>query len=304
MKKASTSFPSPSEQLTKWVRQLKEPENYHLGVGCDARQTFVRNVLFFSRTDRDHFRGPVDPRSYCHHRYELVVPLETEGTVFTDGHFLDIAPGQLALVHPFETHGFSRIAKKDMLWFFATFEIYGDPIFHGLHKQAALIPPEMWPLLDMMRTRYGYPLSNTLQTEALLHLLGALLSIMDDYAQHHAVSTNEPSRSPRPHAVLVRNVCHYIDQHFDEGVRIEDVARYCSLSESRLRTLFRKEVSMSLGRYMRLRRVHRAAQMLRDTGCRVSEIALRCGFDSLYSFSRTFRNEMSLSPTEYRKQTV
>lgn len=59
---------------------------------------------------------------------------------------------------------------------------------------------------------------------------------------------------------------------------------------------------MSLGSYMRESRLSIAASMLSDPNREsIEEIARACGFESIYAFSRAFKNVMGMSPSAYCK---
>jgi transcriptional regulator GlxA family with amidase domain len=58
---------------------------------------------------------------------------------------------------------------------------------------------------------------------------------------------------------------------------------------------------VSLGRYMRESRLSEAAQLLQSSGLNVSDIGERCGFESLYAFSRAFRKAYGIPPRTYRQ---
>lgn len=84
-------------------------------------------------------------------------------------------------------------------------------------------------------------------------------------------------------------------------LNVASLARALNLSESHLRTQFRKTTGRSLGRHLRTLRLQRACSLLRTTRLSVTEVAALCGFVSVYSFSRTFRAVRGVTPSTYRK---
>lgn len=54
--------------------------------------------------------------------------------------------------------------------------------------------------------------------------------------------------------------------------------------------------------YIRSLRIEKACVLLRDTDHPISDIFVECGFESANYFSRVFKQEMGMSPSEYRKQ--
>ena len=55
-------------------------------------------------------------------------------------------------------------------------------------------------------------------------------------------------------------------------------------------------------RYVWEARTRRGAQLLRETGLTVSEIAYRCGFQTPFHFSRWVKQVHGMSPKEFRAQ--
>ncbi len=94
----------------------------------------------------------------------------------------------------------------------------------------------------------------------------------------------------------------YIDEHFNESMTLEALAKKFYLSPFYFHKLFSVIVGKSLAAYIRDRRVLYACQQLCGTEKSILDIALDCGFDSPQSFSRTFRNVQGVSPSEYRAQ--
>ncbi len=92
--------------------------------------------------------------------------------------------------------------------------------------------------------------------------------------------------------------------HLGESVTISDIGREFGYSVSHLRAVFRDRLGVSLGRYMRESRLAEAAQLLQTSDFNVSEIGVRCGFESLYAFSRAFRKAYGSPPRSYRQLVV
>lgn len=58
---------------------------------------------------------------------------------------------------------------------------------------------------------------------------------------------------------------------------------------------------MSTTLYIRHRRIEKACALLRTTDQPISDIYVKCGIESANYFSRIFKMEMGITPSEYRK---
>jgi signal transduction histidine kinase/DNA-binding response OmpR family regulator/ABC-type sugar transport system substrate-binding protein len=100
---------------------------------------------------------------------------------------------------------------------------------------------------------------------------------------------------------LVRQAMAYIHEHYAESISRTDLAKHVALNEDYLTACFRKELGVTPITYINRFRVNQAQQLLLDTGKSVTEIALDVGFSDSGYFSRVFRREVGLSPTDYRQ---
>lgn len=81
-----------------------------------------------------------------------------------------------------------------------------------------------------------------------------------------------------------------------------DLAAGTGLSAGHLAELFTRDVGMPPYQYLLERRLERAVELLVDSDLPITSIALEVGFGSGPHLSRAFREAMSCSPREYRRQ--
>ncbi len=95
----------------------------------------------------------------------------------------------------------------------------------------------------------------------------------------------------------------YLENDAKQELSIKEIAEMCNVSENYFRTLFRQYAGMSPTKYRTSRQIETAKKLL-DTGYNVSETAEQLGFSDVAYFSRVFKNETSLTPSNYIKLTV
>ena len=99
----------------------------------------------------------------------------------------------------------------------------------------------------------------------------------------------------------VRDAIAHVDQHFDEIVRIEDVAARVRLSPAYFSRLFHKVTGMTFIDYVIQRRVAEAKKLLSTTSMAMTDIAFAVGYSHQSYFGRKFRQITGQTPTAFRK---
>src|SRR3954447_25799380 len=91
-----------------------------------------------------------------------------------------------------------------------------------------------------------------------------------------------------------------IDRSFGESLDVPALARVAHVSPAHFSRQFRATFGETPHRYLQRRRVERAMELLRETDSNVTEVCLDVGFNSLGTFSRTFRHVVGEPPSAYR----
>jgi len=100
---------------------------------------------------------------------------------------------------------------------------------------------------------------------------------------------------------LLRVLVH-IQQHLDEPLALEELARLACLSPHHFHHVFSGMLCESLGSHVRRLRLERAAGRLKLTETPVVQIAFEAGYETHESFTRAFRRGFSLSPVQFRRR--
>jgi AraC-like DNA-binding protein len=91
-----------------------------------------------------------------------------------------------------------------------------------------------------------------------------------------------------------------MDRTYAQPLDIAALAGVAHVSESHFIRTFRATFGETPHRYLQRRRVERAMFLLRESEQSITDICLDVGFTSLGTFSRTFRDIVGVSPTDYR----
>ena len=90
-------------------------------------------------------------------------------------------------------------------------------------------------------------------------------------------------------------------EYGNPDLRCAQLALACRISDKYFQQLFKSAYGMTPIDFLTRKRLQKARQLLVETDAPIGDIAQRCGFSSLYYFSRVFKASQGQSPSEYRK---
>ena len=93
----------------------------------------------------------------------------------------------------------------------------------------------------------------------------------------------------------------YVIQHFREKIYLESIAEKLGLSPSYLSRTFKKDTGKNLQNYIIEVRLNRASEMLAYSDESIPAIAEFVGFPSQSYFGKVFKDNMNMTPKEYRE---
>lgn len=96
----------------------------------------------------------------------------------------------------------------------------------------------------------------------------------------------------------------YLEQHYQEPITVEQLAKRSGLSVRHFNRLFRDTYHTSPCHYLLQYRIQKAENLLHYTNMPIAEIAYQCGFNDSNYFSRQFHKIHNISPRQYRERTV
>lgn len=100
---------------------------------------------------------------------------------------------------------------------------------------------------------------------------------------------------------MLINVCKYIDEHYTETIKIDDIANIAGFSKFHFTRLFKQTMDMSWYDYLINRRIMQAEKLLIETDLSIMQVAMKAGFGSLATFNRIFKQKRNCTPTEYKR---
>jgi transcriptional regulator GlxA family with amidase domain len=100
---------------------------------------------------------------------------------------------------------------------------------------------------------------------------------------------------------LVLAAIAIMEDAVEDRLSIADLAARLRVSADKLERSFRSELGVPPNGYYRRLRLKRAADLLAHSSIRVREVALVCGFSSMSSFARAFKEQHGFPPRSARR---
>jgi AraC-like DNA-binding protein len=97
---------------------------------------------------------------------------------------------------------------------------------------------------------------------------------------------------------------HYIENHLTEDINIDDVSNHAYISSSHFQLIFHVVIGMTVGEYIRFRRLSLAALDLLQPNSRIMDVAMRYQYDTQESFSKAFTRFHGVSPSKIQLEKV
>lgn len=103
-------------------------------------------------------------------------------------------------------------------------------------------------------------------------------------------------------SALVRNIQTHIQQNYAENISVKQLSQTFAINPNYLSTLYRQETGSTLIKDLTNIRLNKACDLLASTSLAVADIASSVGYDDVQYFYRKFKQQLQLTPMEYRAQ--
>ena len=158
----------------------------------------------------------------------------------------------------------------------------------------------------------GTPLFSALQSLIVEHEekkyasgVATKLKIMELLVE--ILRSDSPADEKTPHnqtAALIYNTMVFVRNHYAEDMDERELARSLGMSYSYFSRSFRRVTGMTFKQYLNRMRVNQAEKLLCRGGISVSEVATRCGYNSISYFISVYKSITGKTPYQSLQKTV
>jgi len=258
------------------AQRSEEPMFYELDHPMDARYYKIQ-------IDTD-LSFPV----HIHHCFELICAVSGELSVTLDEKEYKLTAGQAVIVFPNRMHSIRTIGQsRDVIFIFSR-ELVGT--------YAKLVDKKVPVDAFFTLSRPIFEQVCTIPQDAdLITVKGLLYSLCGEFnkgARYTETATVSSS--------LLYRIFKFIEQNYSADCSLSDLARELGYEYTYMSRYFKQSVGVSYNEYVNEYRISRVCYCLTSTDKTVLEISDECGFNSLRSLNRNFKERLGMTPTEYR----
>lgn len=117
----------------------------------------------------------------------------------------------------------------------------------------------------------------------------------------HNVVLNEGQLEEATVSTLVQRAIHLLEENYSQGITLEEIAGKLGVSEEHLSTQFKKQTGKTFSETSRGYRIKLIRRLLVESNLKLNQIAEQTGYTDPKYMSKVFKEEMGISPAEYRK---
>jgi len=156
------------------------------------------------------------------------------------------------------------------------------------------------PLYDRECLSGYLMMGQTLDPDRTKAQLLSCISIMEICASYISLSYRfQLSDENLPHKVKA-----YIEEHYQDDISLDELCRMFYCSRVTLTNSFRKTYTISVHQYLTTIRLKAGCELLANENCTVGRAARESGFREQSNFSKAFKREYGVAPSDYWKTTM
>ena len=273
-----------------------------VGFQCLDHIEHQTNDLYLTRCGIQHCPSTHSWGPKMRPQYHMHFILDGAGYFEIDNLLYHLKRGQIFLIPPNTVSHY--YAEPSNPWTYAFISFEGNKAeqyvrqagFHNSYVRDTILSPEQFSsLIEEMLKTHQLTITNELKRVSLLFSLFSLLT--ESSKTSHGVHQDHDYSSE----TYFEHALQYIQMNYMHPIHIQDIADYIGITRSYLFHIFTKKLHLSPQKYLLNYRVEKAKYLLASTNQLIKDIAFSVGYPDSLAFSRMFRNETGISPSEFRE---
>ena len=256
-----------------------------------------------------HINTPKCVSLHWHQYYEIELVIEGEGTQIINSFEVPIGPGTITVVSPEDFH---RIESKSngvlkIVNLCVVPEALSEDLITLLHYQPT---PYIFTMSEEQINEFVTVHTEIAAFEGTTNVLEdaickrkielLLLKLIKSASESESYLSKKPSHTLA--STTLQPVINYINEHYSESIRREDLANIVHLSPSYFGDVFKKNLGISVVDYITDVRMRKAYSLIRHTKMPINEIVQSVGFNSPSLFYRKFYEYYKMKPSDISRK--
>ncbi|MBR6807450.1 MAG: helix-turn-helix transcriptional regulator [Clostridia bacterium] len=230
--------------------------------------------------------------THIHYNYEIIVVEDGEMAVSVGDEEYLLRRGEAVIVFPNQIHSMRTPQKSRHRL------IVFDPGLVSAYTQRTegtfpryskfLLPPHLFEMFCRLNMN-----TDILTLKGTLYLICASFHESAEYSVTDKALNN-----------LTFKIFRYIQENYSGECTLAGLALEMGYDYSYLSRYFKRVIGISFNEYVNQVRVSHACYLMSNSDMNMIEISSECGFRSVRSMNRNFKDITGGTPSEYRKQTL
>jgi len=223
-------------------------------------------------------------------RHLLIYKISGHVVFHIDGEDMDFSPGTICYFPPGTSYNFDRLERGEAIHIgFETFEPMDILAFSAKFRASDQIGLQFQKIVSL-----GQASIHSFDYRIMAEMY-QLLDMIEKAARANPLSHQKQDS--------IHAAAEYLKEHLsDTELKLSDVAAIHGMSVSSFRSQFSQIYGIPPIRFLTILRLNTAKTLLVNSEKSTAQIAGECGFNDQFYFSRCFKENLGVSPTEYRKK--
>lgn len=286
------------DDFFKYLNPSQEDKDWGLFLNCAGKTGIAPDVLYPPGAHPSGYHFSYEQGRILN-EYQINYITRGEGIYENHGGRFKVKPGSLLITKPGRWHRYKPELNTGWVENYVGFsghiahQIFGRPWFTS--RKAVVDVGYNEEIIDSYYQIFNYvkeekPGHQQVASGMIMKMLGFMVSI--DKQRDFSGTRVEK---------IIQNACFSIRENVEAEINFKDFAEQNHIGYSYFRKMFKKYTGVPPVQYHMDLKVLRAKEMLMYTDHSIKEISYELGFQSIYYFSRVFKNKLGFSPSEFRK---
>ncbi|MBQ2933347.1 MAG: AraC family transcriptional regulator [Clostridia bacterium] len=225
--------------------------------------------------------------SHLHQCFEIIIILSGEMEITIDTQKYVLKKGEASLIFPNQIHELKSQKSEHVLCIFSPrlVQAYATKITDKIPVNNKFCPDGF-----LIREIENLDTASSALKKGVLY---SLCGRFDATAEYTSKKTDQKN--------LLHTIFSFVENNFSGDCSLARLSKITSYDYSYLSRYFKKNIGISFVSYVMHYRLSHACYLLQNTTQSIARCAFESGFSSLRTFNRAFKENIKISPNQYRK---